>query len=318
MNAPDLDLSVIIVSYNTRDVTLECLRRLRDGLGGIAAEVIVVDNASHDGSPEQIRDQFGDVQLIASQRNLGFGSANNIAMQRAKGRYVLLLNSDAYVEQAAIGALKGYLEAHDNAGVVGPKLLNADGTLQRSCFRYPTPMRAWLENMGIARLCKPRSRLGDYRQWAHDEAGPVDWAVGACLLVRHEVIERVGGFDERFFMYAEETDWQKRIRDAGWSIHFNPAARVMHLGGASGASDQVRVNRHFFDSLDAYQVKHHGWIGLIAFRGAMVIGALARLPGWSLAYLLRPTRRVRAAGKVRLYAWLLSRQLSYWPRQQKV
>lgn len=308
-----VDVCVIIVSFNTCDLTLTCLRHLHAALDGVTSQVIVVDNASQDGSVEAVAERFPQVELVASDRNLGFGAANNVGMRRGAGRYVLLLNSDAFVEPTAIGELIDYLENHPQAAMVGPKLLNADGSTQRSCFRYPTPARAWLENTGIARLFKSRSRLGDYRNWAHDEAGAVDWAVGACLLVRRQVIDQVGGFDERFFMYAEETDWQKRIRDAGWTIHFTPEARVTHLGGASGASDRAGINAYFFTSLDLYQSKHYGLMGLICFRGAMVVGALLRLPGWAVAYAVRPRCRAKAAGRMRRYAWLIYRQLFYWP-----
>ncbi len=170
----------------------------------------------------------------------------------------------------------------------------------------------------MSRVAPPRSRLGDYRRWPHDQAGEVDWAIGACLLVRRQVVEQVGGFDPSFFMYAEETDWQKRIRDAGWAIHFTPQAQVTHLGGASGASDRARVNRLFFEGIDRYQLKHYGPAGLIAFRLAMAVGGLGRLPVWTLAYLVRPGARAKAAQRIRLYGWLIYRQLFCWPRRQRV
>ncbi len=317
-NRPLIDVSVIIVSFNTCDVTCRCLECLRGDLQGLEAEVIVVDNASTDGSVEAIRKAFPDVRVIASERNLGFGAANNLAMRQARGRYFLLLNSDAFVRPGTIRTLMEELEDGPEVGVVGPKLLNEDGSTQRSCFRYPTPGRAWLETLRVARWFKPRSPLGDYRRWAHDEACEVDWAVGACLLLRREVFEQVGGFDERFFLYAEETDWQKRIREAGWSIRFTPRAELTHLGGASGASDRVRINEHFFAGLDRYQRKHHGVIGLIAFRLAMVVGSVLRLPGWGAVYLLQRTRRVQAGGKVRLHGWLICRQMFHWSRQAEL
>jgi GT2 family glycosyltransferase len=313
-----VELSVVIVSFNTRTITLKCLSHLHRELAARDAEVIVVDNASTDGSVEAIRLEFPSVKLVVSELNLGFGAANNVAMRQARGRSILLLNSDAFVHVGAVGRLIRELDADRDVGVVGPKLLNADGSTQRSCFRYPTPMRAWLENLGVAKLFKPGSRLGDYRRWNHDQVRSVDWLIGACLLVRREVVQQVGGFDERFFMYSEETDWQKRIRDAGWQIRFTPEARATHLGGASGEAARARINGYFFDSLDRYERKHHGLLGLVALRLAMVVGGLIRLPAWIAAYALRPSRRPEAAAKLRLHRWLIMRQLFHWPGNVRV
>jgi GT2 family glycosyltransferase len=305
-------VSVIIVSFNTRQTTLDCLAALFAGLGETSAEVIVVDNASVDGSVEAIRAAFPKVDVIASDRNLGFGAANNLAMKRSVGRYILLLNSDAFIRPGAISSLVAYLDSHADVGVVGPRLLNADGTLQKSCYPFPTPGRGWIENLWISALFPNHPRLGDYRQWAHDTERDVAWVIGACMLVRREVFDRVGGFDERFFMYSEEADWQWRIRLAGWKVAFTPSAVVVHLGGASGATDKARIHRHFFTSLDYYQRKHHGLAGLILFRAAMVVGGMLRLVAWSGVFLLQPRRREVARTKVKLLSWLCVRQSTSW------
>lgn len=305
-------VSVIVVSYNTRQTTLDCLRAAYAALDGIAAEVFVVDNASSDGSARAIRETFPGATCISNERNVGFGAANNQAMRLARGEYLLLLNSDAFPEPGAIWTLTQYLRARPEVAAVGPRLIDGTGELQISCFPFPTPARAWLENLWIARTMPHTSRLGDYRQWRHDSERLVDWVIGACLLARRSVYEQVGGFDERFFMYAEESDWQRRIRDAGWEIGFTPAARVMHLGGASGAADKPKINRAFFESLDYYCLKHHGLWGLVLFRIAMVYGAALRLPLWAGVLVLRPARRAVALGKIRLLAWLFLRQSTHW------
>lgn len=305
-------ISAIIVSYNTRQMTLECLRTLYADLQGIAAEVFVVDNASADESAAAVREAFPQARVIANERNAGFGAANNQAMREARGKYFLLLNSDAFVEQGAVATLVEYLERKPKVGVVGPRLVNADGSLQVSCFPFPSPARAWLENLWVPKMLPPASPLGDYRKWAHDSERRVDWVVGACMLVRREMYEEVGGFDERFFMYAEESDWQRRMRDARWEIAFTPAARVKHLGGASGAAEKPRINQHFFQSLDYYEIKHHGLGGLIALRAAMVLGGMLRLPLWAGVLALAPRRRVKAAAKIRLLSWLCMRQATHW------
>ena len=305
-------LSAIIVSYNTREMTLDCLKTLYGELKDIDAEVWVVDNASRDGSAEAIVSAYPDARVIASETNLGFGAANNRAMSEACGAYFLLLNSDAFPCPGAVRALIDYMNAHPDVGVAGPRLLNRDGSVQLSCFRFPSPMRCWLENLWISAAFRGNALICDYRQWAHDRERIVDFVSGACLLARRDVFERVGGFDEKFFMYAEETDWQRRITDAGWTIAFTPNAEVVHYAGASGGADAARVSQHVFNSLDYYEWKHHGLFGLIALRSAMIAGSFMRLALWSAVLLLMPGRRAAAAPRAKLHAWLLWRQSTCW------
>ncbi|RYG66225.1 glycosyltransferase family 2 protein [bacterium] len=305
-------ISVIIVSYNTREMTLDCLRVLFENMGDTRAEVFVVDNASIDGSAAAIKAAFPSVQLIENPENAGFGAANNLAMERARGEYFLLLNSDAFIRPGAIQALIDTLQRDKDIAAVGPKLLNKDGTLQRSCWRFPSPGQAWIENLGLAALLRGRSRFGDYRRWAHDSEKPVDFAIGACLLIKRDVYEKIGGFDPSFWMYAEETDWQKRMRTAGYSIWFTPRAEVEHWGGASGASNKARISESFFNSLDIYSRKHHGMIGLLSLRLAMIVGNTLRMPLWFGLWLAKPRGRTAAREKLRLGWWLLRRQSTKW------
>jgi GT2 family glycosyltransferase len=310
-------LSVIIVNYNTRQMTLNCLQTLKlalAGEGGLAAqtEIIVIDNASTDGSATAIAETHPDVTLISSPINAGFGGANNLGMHASQGRLLLLLNSDAFPKPGSIGAMLRYLEAHPKVGVLGPKLLNADGSLQLSCFRFPSPLQCWAENLWLSSFF-PSSRLvGDYRRWGHDTAREVDFVSGAVMLVRREAYEAAGTFDERFFMYAEETDWQKRIRKAGWLIEMTPDAEVVHLGGASGGDEKVRVRASFFESLDYYEYKHHGLPGFVLMRIAMAVGCSMRAVLWCGAWAMKRSRREYAASKVRLHLWLVWRQLTTW------
>jgi GT2 family glycosyltransferase len=203
------------------------------------------------------------------------------------------------------------MKQYPGAGVVGPRLLNGDGSVQRSCFKFPSPLRAWLENFWISAILPNTWAWGDWRRWAHDQERKVDFVSGAAMLVRREVFEETGGFDEEFFMYSEETDWQKRITANGWTVRFTPAAVVTHLGGASGAGESGKINRHFFESLDYYEMKHHGMAGLVLFRLAMVIGCAMRSLGWAVAWLV-PSRRKVAAAKLKLRVWLIGRQATDW------
>lgn len=295
-------LSVIIVSYNTREMTLRCLATLAKALEGIASEVIVVDNGSNDGSVEAIRDTDPRARIVQNLDNLGFGAANNQGLDAAEGDFFLLLNSDAFPEANAITEMLSFLQEHADTGVAGPRILNQDGSLQVSCYKFPSPVHAWKENLWLSR---------GYNDWSHDEVREVEFVIGACMLVRREAFLDVGGFDENFFMYSEEADWERRMRDHGWKVMFVPSAQVTHLGGASGISEKAAVTRHFFTSLDYYGRKHHGVLGLVAIRGAMIVGCSMRAILWSIASLL-PSRREVAAAKVRLHSWLVFRQAFHW------
>jgi GT2 family glycosyltransferase len=305
-------ISVIIVSYNTREMTIECLRTVYANLNDIRTEILVVDNNSRDGSADAIRAEFPNVHVIENERNTGFGAANNLAMRQAGGRYFLLLNSDAFLTPGALDSLLACAQSHPNAAVIGPRLSNEDGSLQVSCFRFPSPTRAWLENLWISSLFSHTAPVGDYRRWPHDTERPVDSVIGACMLVRREAFDQTGGFDEAFFMYQEETDWQKTLRERGWIVYFTPEAKVTHLGGASGKDEAARVNAHFFESLDYYECKHHGPMGLVSLRAAMTIGCLVRAAIWGIVMIVIPGRRKVAYSKSRLHSRLFIRQATHW------
>ena len=307
-----LALSVIIVSYNTCAMTLDCLRTLSAALSRLPSEVFLVDNASTDGTPAAVRAEFPWVVLIENDQNRGFGAANNQALAVARGEFLLLLNSDAFPEPGALASLMVYLRADPEVAAVGPRLLNADGSLQRSCFRFPSPLRCWLENLWISAALPNHPLVGDYRRWAHDAERRVDFVIGACLLVRREAYEQVGGFDEGFFMYSEETDWQRRMHAAGWQVAFTPSAEVTHLAGASGAGEKPQISRHFFHGLDRYVYKHHGLTGLVSARLAMILGCGLRALLWSGVAFAQPKRRAHARAKAGFLRWLLVRQATHW------
>ena len=297
-------VSAILVSFNTRELTLRALEDLQRASHGLNVEIWVVDNASSDDSVAPIRARFPAVNVIEAGENLGFGRANNRALERARGEYFLLLNTDAFLHQDALRELLHAAARHPRAGVIAPRVLNEDGSRQKSVWPFPSPVQAWSENLGIGwalRRVSSKLRQGG----SPDDEGEIPWAIGACLLVRRAAYERVGGFDARFWMYAEETDWQKRMREAGWQIVLAPRARVTHLGGASGAQS-ARVCAAFYASTDQYMRKHHGRAGMLSARAALTLGQLARLPFFGLRALLRP-RDARARAKLKLARWLVRR-----------
>jgi N-acetylglucosaminyl-diphospho-decaprenol L-rhamnosyltransferase len=222
------DVSTVVVTYNALPWVEQALASVRE------TELVVVDHGSTDGTLDLVRDRFPEATVV-EQDNLGFGAGNNAGMRVASGRWYLLLNSDAWLQPGALDALVAFAEKHPDAAVVGPRLLNPDGTLQRSVRGFPTLWRIATEYLFLRKLA-PRSRLlnafyaGGFE---HDEPRKAEFLMGSALLVRPEAVEAVGGFDERYFMFSEETDWCYRFRQAGWTTWFFPGAEAVHVGGAT-------------------------------------------------------------------------------------
>jgi len=231
----ELTLSIIIVNWNTRDITRNCLLSVREKVTGVNFEVIVIDNASSDGSAEMIRAEFPSVRLITNDSNLGFGRANNQGMRVARGRYFLLLNSDTLVIDDCVSRLVKFMESNPQVGVAGCKLLFEDLTLQGSCSRFPSIKIALLEDLMLYKFLSRRRQgellLGGY--WAHDRTRDVDAVWGAAMLLRREVFDQTAGFDERIFMYGEDLELCMRVRDLGWRITFAHDCRIIHLNHKS-------------------------------------------------------------------------------------
>lgn len=308
-------LSVIIVSYNTRELTLKCLETLYARLDGLAAEIRVVDNGSGDGSAEAVRERFPQVDLIESDRNLGFGGANNLGMKGARGRFFLLLNSDAFPHPGALKALCDFLDAHPDVGAVGPRLENLDGTLQKSCYRFPSPIRAAAENMLLVAAFPNNPIWGDYRAFDHDTQRYVDFVSGAAFMVRREVFEKTEGFDDGFFVYAEETDWQLRMHHAGWKVAFLPDVTVVHYGGQSSTAIKDRQFCEFHRSQLRFMRKHYGPGAALFNRGVMCFGAVLRMTIWSLACVMKPSRRDELKPQIELWGRILKWYLWMGPHE---
>lgn len=306
-----MDLSVIVVSWNVRDLLRRCLQSILAAVDGSAPprtlEILVVDNASADGSAAMVQAEFPTVRLIANDRNRGFTAANNQGLAASQGRYLLLLNPDAELLDGALAAMVGCMEAHPEAGVLGPQLLYPDGSVQSSRRRFPTVATALVESTVIQEWWRDNRVLRRYYMLdtppPPGEPQPVDWLVGACLLVRRAAYEQVGGLDEGFFMYSEELDWCRRIKGAGWQVLYLPTARVIHHEGKS--SEQVVPARHihFQSSKVRYFRKHHGRLTAELLRGFLLATYLYQAAREGLKWLVghkRPLRaeRLRAYGQV--------------------
>lgn len=230
------DVTVIVVNYNTGHLLGRMFAALKEATNALAAEIIVIDNASRDDSTALLRSKYSNVKLIENSNNVGFGRANNQAVHFARGRYILLLNTDAFVSPDTLQKTVDYMDEHPKCGVLGVKLVGEDGSLQPSCRYFPTPWNVFLTRTGLQRFF-PRTRLVDDVSWDHASVRECDWVPGCYYLVRRAVIDNVGLFDPRYFLYYEEVDHCREVHRAGWSVVFYPFAQVIHLGGESAKSD---------------------------------------------------------------------------------
>jgi N-acetylglucosaminyl-diphospho-decaprenol L-rhamnosyltransferase len=251
------DLSIIVVNWNGGDLLSRCLQALYTHLGQVAVEVIVVDNASTDGSLAMLQQSFPQVRTVANQENVGFARANNQGVQISGGRYTLLLNSDAFVTPGALEALLNLAEAQPKAGLIGARLLNPDGSFQASHTSFPTLWQEFLVLSGVGRLL--------YGRWypSHgpdEQRGPqvVDYVEGACLLARREAYVEVGGLDEAYFMYSEDVELCYAMREKGWQVWYQPAAQVIHLGGGSSLTRRPQREADLYQGRVRFFRRHYG------------------------------------------------------------
>jgi GT2 family glycosyltransferase len=280
-----LDLSVVIVNFNTRDLLRDCLASLRPALVGIEAEVLVVDNASSDGSAGMLAEEFPDVRVLVNTENAGFGRANNRALRQARGRDVLLLNPDTLVRGGAVGTLIGALHALPGAVAVGPRVLRPDGRLDLACRRsFPSPSVAAARLLGLSRLFPRSPRLARYNLTYEDanQPGEIDAGTAAAMCFSLEPLAAVGFFDEDFFMYGEDLDLCYRLKEGGGRIYYVPSATVIHLKGMASGRQATAMLREFHRSMWLFYKKHyvHGWRAALApavwlgiqLRHGMVLG----------------------------------------------
>ncbi|MCL5773605.1 MAG: glycosyltransferase family 2 protein [Firmicutes bacterium] len=256
------DLSVIIATYNTRDLTLKCLESVFKEISGLEFEIFVVDNNSSDKTSEEIRKRFPAVKIIENEENLGFARACNQAIRVSEGKHVLLLNSDTVVLDEAPGKMINYLKNRPEVGALGPALLDKNSNIQKSCAKKMTLLstfrESWLGKMAF-----------DYDKAKSNEPSYVDILSGACLMVPQETIDKVGLLDENYFMYSEDVDWSYRIAEAGYKLVYFPSAKVIHLGSGSTGTDKERYNKVLLRNRVAVFKKYNNFI--TGFLGALIL-----------------------------------------------
>ncbi len=302
-----MDLSIIIVNWNTRDLLRDCLASLPAAREGLATEIIVVDNASADGSAAMIRDEFPGVRLIESGGNLGFSRGNNLALEGATGRGILLLNPDTVCPPASLTRLYRFMVGKQDVGAVGPRLVDGDSTPTISGGYFPRARYHWLGFLDPRRLWLrgPFSRRVVFIPERSEPSGRVEYVMGACFLMPRSALERVGPLDERFFMYFEETDWCYRARQAGLDIWYCGEVEITHLEGQAAEKASRFSVLQFQKSYRHFVAKHYGKTSVWSFR-------LAQFAEYGLKSLLRrlaPGDRDRNRALAEAYGLRASLQL---------
>jgi GT2 family glycosyltransferase len=288
-------LSILIVNWNTRDLLLDCLRSLAAARLAVSHEIIVVDNASVDGSADAVARDYPEARLLRNDENVGFAAANNQAYRASSGGFVLLLNSDTLVPEGSLERMVAYMEMHPQMGVLGPRLEYEDGTFQISALRFTLPWDVYYEFARFPRRLQPRAQQAPRRliPLSASEATSVEYVMGAALLIRRTVVERIGLMDEGYFMYAEEVDWCFRARAAGCDVCYLPTATVTHLGGRSTAQVPDRMLACRFASTFRFIRLHYGHG---AARLARLLLAIAACQNTVLGLAWRLTGRDDAGG----------------------
>ncbi len=299
-----VDLAIVIVNYNTRDLLRDCLASIFASRLESSCAVLVVDNASTDGSATMVQAEFPAVRLFQLPANVGYAVANNVGLRGAgfeggtPPRYCLLLNPDTLLGPGDLAQMLAFMEAHPEAGAAGPKLVRQDGSLDKACRRsFPSPENALYRLSGLSRLFPHHPRFGRYNleYLDPDQPAEVDSLVGAFMLIRGAALSVAGLLDERFFMYGEDIDLCYRIKRHGWSIYYYPAVTVLHYKGAASRQRSTASIVYFYESMALFHNKHYRArtffaVNWLIYLGIVTLGALALVRNW-----LRPAERRRVA-----------------------
>lgn len=254
-----MTLSIIIVSYNTRELLASCLSAIYQNTE-TPFEIIVVDNHSTDGSIEKVKAAYPQVRVIESETNLGFSKANNLGARASKGELLLFLNSDTQVRLWALDRLVAFLEDHSEVGIVGPRVVYPNGRYQLSAGALPSLWQEWKDRRLYRRVRSGDEDLRERVARKFQAPREVGWVTGSCLMIRRELFEALGGFDESIFMYFEDKDLCKRAAERGSKVVYFPEAEIIHVLGGSSSEERARLQRIYRESQGTYYRKHHGWL----------------------------------------------------------
>ncbi len=306
-----IDISVIIVNWNTKKLLLECIESLQQETKKANIEIIVVDNDSSDGSQESVKTSFPNVHLICNKKNVGFAQANNIGIEQSKGRYVCLVNSDIKALDNVLDHLFLYMDSNRSVGAVGPKTVNVDMSVRKNCREIPTLKNAFNESLFFDKIFSNiKSFRGRSMTWfSHDETRSVEVLSGCFLMVRREVLNTVGLLDDQFFIYGEDVDWCKRICSVGWEIIFYADTKVIHYAGASSAAAPVRYLIERIKSNLYYWQKHHSPFERFSYIIILLMNYSVRLCIWTILFFIKFQKKDKITPMIKGYkariSWLL-------------
>lgn len=286
----NMDLSIILIGWNVADLLVNCLRSIMANPPEGNFEVWVVDNASRDNSVKLIREQFPHVNLILNEKNVGFAAANNQALQASSGRYALLLNPDTIVLPNALQKLVNFLDENPGAGAAGSLYQNPDGSLQPSCFPFPTVVREFWRLLHLDKLYV--FGIYDMQRWSKEMPRQVDSLQGASLLLRRSALEETGLLDTDYFMYSEEIDLCYRLHQKGWSLYWVPQSRIVHYGGQSTRQEAVKMFLNLYGSKVLFFRKHYGENSVRSYKRVLKFTSGLRLALTSTGAALRPQNRL--------------------------
>jgi len=307
-----MDLSIIIVNWNTKDLLLQCLKSVYKAVKEMETEVIVIDNGSQDGSGMEVKGTFPAVQLMENEKNLGFAKAANQGLRKASGRYALLLNPDAQVKEGAIDRMCSFMDAPPEAGVAGAQLLNSDGSKQNSIANFPS-LATELLNKSLLRWLFPDRFLGKERDYP--EPVEVDSVIGAGMMVRRDTMEQVGLLDEGYFLFLEETDWCYRMKKAGWKIYHVPHAEIYHFQGKSAEKEKNKARVEYYRSRYHFFKKNRGSLQYSILLMGLITRLCAELIFMSVACLFTLFIIDKWKSKLSIYAYLLWWHLRLCPEE---
>jgi GT2 family glycosyltransferase len=306
------DISIIIVSWNAKDFLKKCIHSILEDTNKFNIEIIVVDNASSDGSPAMVASQFPEVKIICNEGNLGFAKANNIGMKQSSGKYVFLINSDIEILHGCFESMISFMEVNPDIGMLGPRILNPDRTLQPSCRGCKTLWNMFCRAASLDMLF-PKMKIFGGREmafWPHDTIRDVEELSGCFWMVTRKALDEVGLLDEDFFIYSEDSDWCKRFQKAGTRIVFSPEAQAIHYGGASSNNAPVRFAIEMNRANLHYWKKHHSRMSQTGFLLITAFHHFIRCFGETIKYIIRPSQRKQIAPKIKknlaCVRWLLS------------
>jgi GT2 family glycosyltransferase len=318
MTIRSTELSIIIVTWNARGFAWECLDSLRSYKSNETVEVIVVDNASVDGTPALIEKEFPWVRLINNSSNVGFAKANNIGIKASVGKYVSLINSDVKIPHECLGSMYAFMESTPSAGMLGPQMLCPNGLIGRSYMRFPTIWRAFCNALGLHRILRKSQGFGGIlmTEFDNNQTTEVDVLNGWFLMVRRQAVEEVGMLDEQFFMYGEDIDWSYRFHKAGWKRMYFAEARAFHYGGASSDNAPIRFYIERQRANIQFWKKHRSWLGVAACHVLIYLNEMIRIVGHSARFLTKKSLRADSVLKVKRSWACLSFLFGRRPKQE--